>query len=139
MNPTNPFETKNSAQEQLKKSRARLQFAVIGGFGVCLVVASLMLVQGCKREEPVIEPLPVDTNFVAVTDTNLPLVDPVHTNIVSLPPMNIPTYTNTSVSPMDTTTVGAGGSEYAVAKGDSFYTIAKKNGVSMKEIGRAHV
>ncbi|MFM2294132.1 MAG: hypothetical protein RLZZ350_545 [Verrucomicrobiota bacterium] len=143
MNPTNPFESQTSAQEQLKKSRARLQLAVIGGFGVCLVVASLMLLQGCKREEPVVEPTPVDTNAVAVLDTNLPSLD-AHTNI-TLPPINFPAASsnspviNTAVTPTVTDApVVTGGSEYAVAKGDSFYTIAKKHGVSTKAIADAN-
>ena len=135
MNPTNPFDSQTSAQEQLKKSRARLKFAVLAAFGVSLLVVVPMLVQGCKREEAP----PAPTNApVAEVDTNLPPIEPVHSNVVSIPPINIPMATNPPPIVMPTIAPTTGGSEYTVSAGDSFYSIAKKNGTTIKAIADAN-
>ncbi len=135
MNPTNPFDSQTTAQAQLKKSRARLKFAVLAAFGVSLLVVVPMLVQGCKREEaPPAQP-EVTNAPVAEVDTNLPPIEPVHSNIVSIPPINIPMATN---APVIVTPTATGTGEYVVAKGDSFYSIAKKSGTSIKAISDAN-
>lgn len=139
MNKPNPFETQTSAAEQLKKSRARLRFAVFGAITVGAIILVPLLVQGCKREEA--PPAPVeDTNTTSMADTQgLPPLEPVHTNLLGLPPINLPPPTNTFVPPPITPVPpAASGSEYTVAKGDSFYTIGKKLGVSTKAIGDAN-
>ena len=135
MNQPNPFNTKQSAQDQLHKSRTRLRLAVFGALAMCMfVLVPLLLVQGCKREESPVTPL-VDTNAPPLMDdTNLPPIGFDHTNII-LPPISIPAMTNVSVEPVAPITTG---NEYVVAKGDSFYTIGKKYGVSIKAIGDAN-
>ena len=136
MNKPNPFETQPTAAEQLKKSRARLRLAVFGALGVSILVLVPLLVQGCKREEAPVVP-PVDTNAVTPMDTNLPPLEPLHTNVVTLPPINIPTPTIAPVTPV-AQVAPAAGTEYTVAKGDSFYTIGKKFGVSIKAVEAAN-
>jgi LysM repeat protein len=137
MNKPNPFETQTSAAEQLKKSRARLRFAVFGAITVGAIILVPLLVQGCKREEA--PPAPVeDTNTTTALDTNgLPPFEPVHTNVLSLPAINFPPLT-TNVPVVSAIAPTASGSEYTVAKGDSFYTIGKKFGVSTKAISDAN-
>ena len=142
MNKPNPFETQTSTAEQLKKSRARLRFAVFGAITVGAIILVPLLVQGCKREEA--PPAPVeDTNTTSALDTNgLPPVEPVHSNVLSLPPINLPPLTSSvpvgTLAPVSAIAPIANGSEYTVAKGDSFYTIGKKFGVSTKAISDAN-
>lgn len=135
MNQPNPFNSNQSAQDQLHKSRTRLRLAVFGALAMCLfVLVPLLLVQGCKREESPVTPV-VDTNAPPLMDdTNLPPVGFDHTNII-LPPISIPVMPNVAVEPV---TPVATSNEYVVAKGDSFYTIGKKYGVSIKAIGDAN-
>lgn len=131
MNKPNPFEIQPSAAEQLKKSRARLRLAVFGALGVSILVLVPLLVQGCKRDEGPVQ-TPVDTNAVTAVDTNLPPLEPVNSNpLVPLPVTNLPPIVPPPLN------VPAG-TEYTVAKGDSFYTIGKKFGVSIKAISDAN-
>ena len=116
--------------EQKSKGPARTRLAV---FVVCILavhVVGLMalLMAGCKREQPA--PTPLDTNAVlptfestnvAAVDTNLPVPPPVAPLVAAPPVLVAPSMT-----------------EYVVAKGDSFYSIGKKLGVSMKAIQDAN-
>lgn len=141
MNTNNPFDSQKSALEKLNQSRTRLRFAVFAALGVSLLVIVPLLVQGCKRQE---EPLPLiaDTNMpVAEELTNLPPSDLTQTNLY-LPPL-APLGTNVMtpvVAPpgVETVAPAAGTTEYTVAKGDSFYTIGRKFGVSIKAMQDAN-
>jgi len=143
MKQPNPFNSPQTPQDRLNQSRTRLRLAVFGALALCLLVLVPLLVQGCKREEPPAPP--VDSGFPPlVTDTNLPPLDSAHTN-VTLPPISFPPMTNPAIPPVapitpevpPVTPVAAGG-EYTVAKGDSFYTIGQKHGVSIKAISEAN-
>ena len=135
MNQSNPFNSQQAAQEKLNKSRARLRYAVFGALAVCLLVLVPLLVQGCKREEtPVTQPPETNSLPPMEGDTNLPPDLSGHTNII-LPPISIPMMTNAPVAPVAPV---ASGNEHAVAKGESFYTIGKKYGVSTKAISDAN-
>jgi LysM repeat protein len=130
MNNPNPFVPKGSLLEQQSKRRSRLKLAVfcVLAFGVAGLAA--MLIQGCKREQPsdVGEPPTIDTNTVAVTDTN---ASPVDTNAMAVAP---PAMTNAMVTPSPETA----GTEYTVVKGDTLATIAKKHGVTLKAMEAAN-
>jgi N-acetylmuramoyl-L-alanine amidase len=149
MNTTNPFNSPGSLLEQKNKTRARFRLAVYVALGVVVVAIVPMLVQGCKREES--NPAPqADTNAPALTaDTNAPA----STNPpIALPPIGLPAPTNpptaytppAPVAPVApapaavTPAPAAGGQEYVVAHGDSFYTIGKKFGVSIKAVQDAN-
>jgi len=120
--------------EQKTKGRARARLAV---FFVCILAVhvvglmALLTAAGCKREQAV-APAP-DTNAVlpvfeatnVVAETNLPVM-PVVTPPGVTPPVVQPT------------PAPGGMTEYVVVKGDSFYTIGKKFGVSMKAIQDAN-
>lgn len=139
MNTPNPFDSKNSAAAQLKKSRARLRLAVFAAVGVGLLVLVPLLVQGCKREkEPAVTDVNTNIDMPTTDVSNLPPIEPVHTNVISLPPINIPPVTTNVPSVSSIIPPAASGSEYVVAKGDSFYTIAKKNSVSIKAVEDAN-
>lgn len=144
MKQPNPFNSAQTPQDRLNQSRTRLRLAVFGALALCLLVLVPLLVQGCKREQP---PTPPDSGFPPmVTDTNLPPAEATHSNI-SLPPLVFPTPTNPpvtgGVAPGLTPTPevvapAATGGEYTVQKGDSFYTIGKKHGVSVKAMTAAN-
>jgi LysM repeat protein len=132
MNNPNPFVPKGSLLEQQSKRRSRLKLAVFCVLAVGVAGLSAMLIQGCKREQPVEggdnSTPTIDTNTPSITDTNTPTIDtnapvvpPVMTNAVVAPPINEPA-----------------GTEYTVAKGDTLGKIAKKNGVSVKALEAAN-
>jgi LysM repeat protein len=129
MNNPSPLVPQGSFLEQKHKGRSRVKVAFFCVVGVHVVaIMAALLAQGCRREEtPPVEPLqapvvndpgllPAETNLVLPVPTNstLPLV-----NEVPPPP------------PLAT--------EYTIAKGDSFSTIAKKfPGVTAKAIQDAN-
>ena len=143
MNTSNPFDSHGQAHAQVNQSRNRLRLAVFAAFGISILVLIPLLVQGCKRQE---EPAPVtDTSMPPfVEDTNTLPPDLSDTNLV-LPPF-APADTNvmTPVAPLPVGTpdlaapAPVGGTEYTVVKGDSFYTIGKKFGVSTKAMQDAN-
>lgn len=118
--------------EQKNKSRARVKvafFCVVGVHVAAILVA--LLAQGCKREptppveggQPVV---PMDTNLPAL-DTNQAGIGVVASNTTpQLPPPELVTPPVTAAQ------------EYAVQRGDSFYTIGKKFNVSIKAIQTAN-
>jgi LysM repeat protein len=132
MNNPNPFVPKGSLLEQQSKRRSRLKLAVFCVLAVGVAGLSAMLIQGCKREQPVEgdnSAPTIDTNTPAITDTNAPTID---TNAPVMPP--VATNAPVAVTPPVETT----GAEYAVVKGDTLATIAKKNGVTLKALEAAN-
>jgi LysM repeat protein len=141
MNTNNPFDTQPSAQDKLNQSRSRLRLAVFAAFAVSLLVIVPLLVQGCKRQEETPPSLEPTNTPVAEELTNLPPTDLTHTNLI-LPPL-APLGTNVMtpvVAPtvVETAAPTAGVTEHIVAKGDSFFTIGKKFGVSTKAMQDAN-
>jgi LysM repeat protein len=123
----NPFIPQGSLLERKNRLRSRVRtafFCVVGIPAAAILVA--LLAQGCKREPaaPPVEPTPpsIEITNPPVMDTNPPPV--MQTN----PP---PVVEPTSVAP-------AGVAEYTVVKGDTFSSIAKKRGVSIKAIQEAN-
>ena len=120
--------------EQKTKGRARVKVAVffvlaIHGIGLM----AFLLMQGCGQSkeaaaptEPAVTntpPLMVETNTPPVTTSTPPVV-------VTAPVMPI----ETPVPPV----IPAGATEYAIVKGDTFGTLAKKFHVSAKAIADAN-
>ena len=127
MNNPSPLVPQGSLIEQKNKSRSRVKVAFFCVVGIHVVGLMVLLMQGCKREQP--QP-PVDTGLPVMTETNLP---PVDTNAV--PPVAVET--NISAPPVVEVPPPAA-QEYVIQKGDSFYTIGKKLHVSMKAIQDAN-
>jgi LysM repeat protein len=133
MNNQNPLIPPGSATEQKNKGRARVKIAVflvlaVNGSGLM----ALLMLQGCgQSKEPVAPTETVSSNpppaFVEATNP------PVAT---SAPPVVV-----TAPVPVETPpplAAPAGATEYTIAKGDIFSTIAKKFHVSVKAITDAN-
>jgi LysM repeat protein len=134
MNNPNPFVPQGSILEQQNKRRSRLKLAVFCSLAVGVVGLSAMLIQGCKREQPADSadnstPM-IDTNTLAVIDTNAPTID---TNAPATMP---PVETNPPVAaapPVETA-----GTQYEVVEHDTLGKIAKKFGVTVKALEDAN-
>lgn len=151
MNNPSPLIPQGSLLEQKNKSRARVKvafFCVVGVHVVAILVA--LLAQGCKRE-----PAPVTSDYGTTpqspyyTDTNAPAFDatnapvpppdtnayahaPIDTNYVPPQPPTNPVVPDAGLTPI------TAAQEYAVQKGDSFYTIGKKFNVTIKALQAAN-
>ena len=116
--------------EQKARGRSRVKLAVIVVLAVHVLFLGPLLMQGCKREQK-----PVTT---AETPTLPPLepstIDPTQATNVPAP---APEVTPPHVVPVPAVPA-AGTTEYTVVKGDSFYALGKKFGVSMKAIADAN-
>jgi LysM repeat protein len=130
MNKPNPFLSPNLL-EQKNKAHARLKMAVFFSLSIGVVCLMAMLIQGCRKPQEATEPV-TDTNAQPIFDaTNPPVMDtnapPVVSNVPPPPPV------------VDTTPPpGPSGQEYAIVKGDTFSSIAKHYGVSLKAIQDAN-
>lgn len=137
MNTPNPLIPHGSFQSR-GKSTVRTAFFTIAAIHV-VFIGGLLIQGGCKKSDD--KPIAAeDTNALPplasmdVTDTNVPGTNyaaPVVTNpsVDVAPPVG-------EVSPPAVNSDA--GKEYVVAKGDSFSTIAKKMGVSVKAIEQAN-
>lgn len=138
MNSPSPFIPQGSNLEQQNKSRSSLKIKIFCALGINVAVLLVLLMQGCKREQPVAQPetLPVftDTNPPPVETVDTNTLPPVDTNaVVTLPP------TTTTVEPTTTTPPPvASTQEYAIQKGDTYSTIAPKFGVTVKALQAAN-
>jgi len=126
MNNPSPLVPQGSLVEQKNKSRSRVKLAFFCVVGIHVVGLMVLLMQGCKREQPAPEP---DTTMPAMTDTNLPPVD------TNLPPAA--GETNMTAPPVVEVPPPAV-QEYIIQKGDSFYIIGKKLNVPWKAIQDAN-
>jgi len=132
MNNQNPLIPQGSALEQKNKGRARVKIAVFFVLAVNGIALMAALMQGCGQSKESASPTEntasntppafVDTNNTQVTASNPPVV------------VTAPTPVETPTLP----TPPAGATEYAITKGDSFSTLAKKFHVSAKAIADAN-
>lgn len=136
------FNPQSPLLDAKQPGRSRVKVAVFSVLAVHVAgLTALLLTQGCKREaQPEVEPTPelLDTNNSSLfyNDTNLPPVDTVNSNAY-VPASQDPFATPSGTTPQ-TTPVPSGTSEYVVKSGDSFYTIAKANGTTVKAIEAAN-
>src|ERR1041385_93885 len=110
-NPT-PLMPQFPMLDQKNRSRARVRLFVFFVISIHVVGLMALLMQGCRKQEPV-EPAP-DTNTVVTPtlDTNLPPDTTLSASNSVAPPLNM------AVPP-----VAPAGQEYTVERGDSFYSI----------------
>lgn len=152
MNNSNPFVPQGSLLEQKNKKRARVKVAVFGIFALNILVLTPMLIQGCSRNKDANS----DTQLSQTPppDTGAPTPPPDTNPPAPLPPVggsNAPIANTTSnmapppvipapqpAPPPVVEPPVAAAREYVVVKGDSFYSIAKKFNVKMKEIQAAN-
>ena len=133
MNNSNPFVPQGSILEQQSKRRSRLKLAVFCVLAVSVTGLSVMLIQGCKREQPVETDMTtptIDTNLMASADTNTP-APATNPPVVEVPaPIAQPVVAPQPVEPA--------GAEYVVVKGDTLDKIAKKNHTTVKALEAAN-
>lgn len=153
MSSPNPLVPQGSLLEQQAKSKSAFHVAALI---VVLHVGVLggLLILGCKREETKTPASPITDSFSSpapiVTETNVPMVDPFATNaaapnlaggaVTSAPPVTLePPVTQPPVTPVvPEAAQAAAGAEYVIKKGDIAYNLAKKNGVTLKQLQEAN-
>jgi LysM repeat protein len=145
MNTPNPLVPQGSIQSK-GKSTVRIAFFTIAVVHVAFIGGLLM--QGCKKSET--QPPAEQTNFapeiLPFVDTNPPptnvtpdVTAPPTTNVeTTQPPVAPDIAAPPTVSPTPVPAPEPAAQEYVVTKGDSFYSIAKKFGVSMNAIAQAN-
>ena len=138
--------------ERAAQSRSRLKLAVFTSIGISVVGLTAMLIggQGCKRDEPVpppaaqveIPPPAYDPGTSAPPPVS---VTPASTNGATAPTRPIPDYVAPPPVPgpvlppepvKPEPTLGA--RDYVIQKGDTFASLAKKEGLSTKAIEKAN-
>lgn len=130
MNTPNPLVPQGSLEAK-SKGKSHIRIAVITILAIHVVLLGALLIQGCKREEPAPTPAPTfqpSTNVVTEPTNSIPAP----TNPVPVTNLIAPPATNTVVPP------AAAATEHAVVKGDSFYTLGIKYGVTSKAIAAAN-
>jgi LysM repeat protein len=140
----NPFNAPGSPQaEKQRLRRERFKFVVW-----TIVVANVLLlmglvIQGCKQEPAAGEMSGGSAAEMASSDTNgTATTQPTSDTNAPVPPTFQAPATNTASEPVVTNAtpspVQAATKQYMVAKGDSFYKIARANGVSIKALADAN-
>lgn len=130
-----PLIPQGSTVEQQDKARSSLKTKVFVAIGVNVaVLLGLLLMPGCKREQPAPEIQPeatyTDTNTVpGVTDTNY--VAAPDTNVVQQAPPPI-------VEPTPPAIPEPTASEYTIQKGDTYSSIAPKFNISIAALKSAN-
>jgi len=141
MNNDQPLQPQTSLLDAKQQGRSRVKVAVFSVLALHVAgLTTLLLTQGCKREVPVEEqpqpevPVLEDTNAMYYTDTNLP-PDVSMPGSTYLPPEEpLP---GTPLIP-DTPPPAPLTTEYVVKSGDTFTSIARDNGTSVKAIQEAN-
>ena len=150
MNNPNPFVPKGSLLEQQGQRRSRLKFTVGCVLTVGVLSLVVMLIQGCKREQPIADnPPPVDTNTtpastppaapdlssnpaVAAVPPSAPAATtPSGTPVGSapaIPAVPLPAAATPAPTPVPVPDVSASASTYEVVAGDTLAKIAKHTG-----------
>jgi LysM repeat protein len=114
------------------KGRARVKIAVFFVLAVHGIGLLALLLQGCHREDANAQAAQSTTNALPTLDaTNAPALADTSTTAT---PTNVapPVVEQTNVAPV------AMASEYLIAKGDTYATIARKFGVTIKAIADAN-
>jgi len=124
--------------DQRNKSRARVRLAVISAISLNSVALVVLLMLGCRKPaEPAPDQAQENTNGSLTTpqmDTNPPVV--AETNPPSTNPMVAPAPAPAPMPPPPP--APPAGQEYTIIKGDTFATLHKKFGVSVKAIQEAN-
>ena len=131
MNNESPLVPQGSLLEQKNQSRSRVKTAFFCVLAVhVLAILTALIAQGCKREQPQLAPEPqspppmFDTNTIPPLDTSVPAPSMVSTSVP--PPVE-------QVPPPPVTP-----QTHVVAKNETFSSIAKKYGVTVKAVQDAN-
>lgn len=140
MNNQSPILPQGSLLEQRNKGRARVKIAVFVVLAIHGIGLMALLMQGCQKppEAPPTPPEPTNAPPTFVEPTNPPVVP---TNVPT-PPTNAAVAPGTPATPtgpeVTAPAMPSGGTEYTIAKGDTFGMLAKKFHVSVKAITEAN-
>lgn len=140
MNSPSPLIPQGSNLEQQSKTRSSLKLKIFCALGVNVAVLLVLLMQGCKREQPAapVEELPLYTDTapppMEPVDTNITFATELDTNVVGnvAPPPPLETYTPPPPPPVATV------QEYTIQKGDTYSSIAPKFGTTVKALQTAN-
>jgi LysM repeat protein len=141
MNNQSPLVPQSSFLEQKNKGRARVKIAVFVVLAIHGIGLMALLMQGCQKppEPPPAAPEQTNATPAFVEPTNAPPAPSAETNAAVAPAAaTTPTSSPTSVEPVVPSAAPTGATEYTVAKGDSFSSLAKKFHVSAKAIADAN-
>jgi LysM repeat protein len=138
MNNQSPLVPQSSFLEQKNKGRTRVMIAVFVALSINGIGLMALLMQGCQKppEAPATPPEPTNATPAFVEPTNTPAA-PTNVAVAPATPTTPPT-NPTPVEPPPLPTPPVGGTEYVVAKGDTFGALAKKLHVSVKAITDAN-
>jgi len=132
MNTPNPLVPQGSLQEQSKR-KSQIRIIVFSILAIHVVLLGALLTQSCKREEtPAPKPEPTALPPLTNTDSYVPAPPPPMSN----PPAPPVVVTTPPPAPPIIETPPATATEHVIAKGDTFGSLAKKYGVSIKAIQR---
>jgi LysM repeat protein len=144
MNNQSPLIPQGSLLEQRNKGRARVKIAVFLVLAIHGVGLMALLMQGCKKE-----PEPIPTAAAEPEATNNappPFIEPTNaptaaSNTLAAPPSATTTPTPAPAEPPPqpvATPPPTPASDYTIAKGDTFSTVAKKFHVTVKALLEAN-
>lgn len=137
MNNPSPLIPQGSNLEQHSKSRSSLRIKIFCALGVNVAVLLVLLMQGCKREQPAIEP----EQIPVFTDTNPPVIlETVETNQTQSPTGQTGVVSGQVEPPVDVPPppVAPVTQEYTIKAGDTYSTIAPKFNVTPKALQAAN-
>lgn len=146
MNSASPLIPQGSNLEQQSKARSSLKVKIFCALGANVAVLLVLLMQGCKREQPQV-PVEDPNTTAGVFDTNAPAFGEDTNYLATATDTNVayPTATPTPTpdltqqpAPTPTPTIEPSVTEYTIQKGDTFSTIAPKFGVSLKALQAAN-
>lgn len=147
MNPTNPLVPQGSLLEQKQRRRARVLFTVLGIIALHVIpITALLLMQGCKRDgRPNFAATDGTNNFLPSLPTNefYTTYPPADTATAPQPaqlgaPPALPASPAVGPAPSPDETLPPSAIEHVVARGDSFYLLGKKYGVTMQAIAASN-
>ena len=143
MNNQSPLVPQGSLIEQKNTNRARVKVAVFFVLAVHAIGLMALLMQGCRKEEPIAQQAG-DTNTVAAS-TSLATNTGPEAALPAAPALPGPgagtSAAMTPGAPADTAAqpaTTAAVSEYTVVQGDNFWTIGKKFNVTSKAVADAN-
>jgi LysM repeat protein len=140
MNNQSPLVPQSSFLEQKNKGRTRVMIAVFVALSINGIGLMALLMQGCQKPPettPATPPEPTNATPAFVEPTNTPAA-PTNAAVAPTPVTPAAPANPTIVEPVPPSAPPAGGTEYTVAKGDTFGSLAKKFHVSVKAITEAN-
>ena len=137
MNNQSPLSPLGSFLEQKNKGRARVKIAVFFVLAIHGVGLLALLLQGCRKDESGTKT--DQPNATAAAQQQLETTNPVAPENPGAPPGNTAANAQPNVADTNNAAVPAiGGTDYTIAKGDTFSTIATHFHVSVTAIADAN-